>query len=109
MSLERARSGVLRVDPAVFERAIADERRGEPGQDAASLICLRAWRELETCRSIGMALGPIPITAVLMWCAAEGLDRDATDVVREVVRAADNQFLEKQASRQRLRNMTGGQ
>lgn len=72
-------------------------------------ICLRAWNDLNTCRSIGMSVGPVPVTAILQWCAAEELDREATSIMREVIRAADNQFLEKQASRRRLANITGGQ
>lgn len=71
-------------------------------------ICIKAWSELVTCRPIGMTVGAIPVTAVLALCAADGLDREATAIVREVIRIVDNQFLDQQASRQRLRNMTGG-
>lgn len=71
-------------------------------------ICLRAWSELNTCRSLGMSVGPIPVTAVFAWCSVEGLDREATKIMREVIGIADRQFMEKQASARRLQNITGG-
>ncbi len=72
-------------------------------------ICIRAWHDLNTCRSIGMSLGPIPVTAIFQWCVVEGLDREATAIVREVIRIADGEFLARQASRLRMNRMTGGQ
>lgn len=71
------------------------------------MLCLRAWSELETCRQIGMGLGAIPVTAILAWCAAEGFDAETTAIVRQVIRTADNQFLSKQAARQRLDRIQG--
>lgn len=71
-------------------------------------ICLRAWGELGTCRPLGFGgVGPIPITAVWQWCEMEGLDPDAARIVREVIQHVDREFLERQASRHRLANVTG--
>ncbi|TMQ02172.1 MAG: hypothetical protein E6J91_53375 [Deltaproteobacteria bacterium] len=92
----------------MLDRAIAEERRGEPELHLAAAICIRAWHDLGTCRGVGMALGPIPVTAIFAWCELEGFDREATMILRDVVRTADNERAEREASRQRLKNLTGG-
>lgn len=106
---ERAKTSGRAALIAATQAGLDAERAGEPPRDAAMVLCLRAWNDLETCRSIGMGLGPIPVTAILQWCAAEGLDREATQVIRDVIRMADSQFMEQQASRRRHQNITGGQ
>lgn len=62
-------------------------------------LCLHAWSDLSTCRSVGMALGPIPWTVIVQWCEWHGLDRDATRIVMAVVRRLDRDWIEAENSR----------
>ena len=74
----------------------------EPEQDAAMAICLTAWMDLETCRSIGMGgAGPIPWTAARDWCRDQGLDAIATRIVLAVLRKLDIDRAEREASKER--------
>lgn len=79
----------------------------EPEQDAAMAICLSAWRDLSTCRPIGMAVGPVPFTALLEWARFHSLDREATRIVWSVVRRIDADRAEAEASKDRLRSSAG--
>lgn len=55
-----------------------------------------------------MALGPIPYTAILIWCEFERLDHEATVLMKTVIRQLDNDRAEREASKQRLKNLSGG-
>jgi hypothetical protein len=63
-------------------------------------LCLTAWAELSTCRPIGMAVGPIPWTAIIAWARFHGLDREATGVLVTVIRRLDNDRAERDASKE---------
>lgn len=65
--------------------------------------CIRAWHDLGTCRSIGMAAGPIPWTAIVQWCDFFDLDREQTIVLTDVIRHLDNERAAAEAARQRLK------
>lgn len=71
------------------------------------LICIDAWRDLGTCRSIGMAAGPIPFTAAIAWANHHDLDREATELLWQVVRFLDGERAEREAAERRLQNMRG--
>jgi len=72
-------------------------------------ICINAWHELSTCRPIGMAVGAIPVTAILAWCEAEEFDREATRIMKHVIRQLDNDHAEREAAAHiRGRIMGGG-
>lgn len=51
--------------------------------------CVNAWRDLSTCRQIGMEVGPIPIDKIWAWCDRRGLDSEAADAVEHVIRQLD--------------------
>jgi hypothetical protein len=75
------------------------------------MLCVHAWHELSTCRGIGMAMGPIPWTAIVTWCEfhSDELDRDAAVQLIHVIRQLDNDRAEREAAKQALAKMTGGQ
>ena len=81
---------------------------GKPPEDDALLLCVRAWQDLETCRSVGMAVGPIPWTAVQEWALASGLDRDSTRLLHDVIRYVDGERARIERAKQNLKNATGG-
>lgn len=61
-----------------------------PGLD----FYLSAFNELSTCRPIGMAAGPIPWTAIVAYAQSYGMDEEAEDYLRQMVRALDGVFLD---------------
>lgn len=56
-------------------------------------IYLRAFYELDSCRPIGMAEGPIPWVVVDQWCQSLGLDEEEREDVHYLVRRLDNSYL----------------
>jgi len=83
-------------------------RSGEPDTDDAVAICIEAWNDLSTCRAIGMAVGAIPVTAIYQWAEMEDLDREATRMLKRVIRQLDNDRAEAAAAKYRLETATGG-
>ena len=81
----------------------------EPERDAAIGMCIHAWSDLGTCRAIGMALGPIPWTAIVAWCEFHELDREASVTLVQVIRQLDHERAEAEAARQRLTTARGAQ
>jgi hypothetical protein len=63
-------------------------------------MCLRAWGDLSTCRPIGMAVGFIPWTAIIEWARFHGLDREATQILVDVIRKLDHDRAERDASKE---------
>ena len=52
-----------------------------------------AFRELSTCRDVGMGLGEIPWTAIIEYAEKERLDDDGTLLLRKVMRGMDTAYL----------------
>lgn len=50
---------------------------------------LKAFRDLHTCRSHGMSLGPIPWTAVLLYAEWIELDHDLVEPFVYIIRSMD--------------------
>lgn len=71
----------------------------EPAIDEAERIYIDGFLELQTCRSIGMDLGPIPWRDVVAYADRLGLDSDMVRVFCKVIRALDAAFLEWNASK----------
>lgn len=80
----------------------------EPEHSYAVAACIRAWRELGTCRPIGMAVGWIPIDKVWQWCDRHGFDRAAADMVESVIMQLDQDRAEREAAKRALDQITGG-
>lgn len=64
-----------------------------PGLDAASQLVVDCWADVFSCRSIGMAIGPIPYTAVMWWADRNGCDRDVTDMLWQAIQIVDADYL----------------
>jgi hypothetical protein len=65
-------------------RVAQDNRR--PDIAGASWL-LRAYRELETHRAVGMGLGPIPVMAAVAYADRFGLPQWLPDAVRAIAAA----------------------
>jgi hypothetical protein len=77
----------------------------EPERDVASGVCINAWCDLGTCRAIGMAVGPIPWTAIVTWCEVHGLDRETTGLISTVIRMVDNDRAEAAEAKRRIEEL----
>jgi len=62
----------------------------EPGLE----FFIDAFWQLNSCRAIGMAAGPIPWTAAYQYGLAHGLDRDMLIVFPRVISEMDAKFLD---------------
>jgi hypothetical protein len=92
---------------AQAEVQLAELEAREPPRDTACFMCVRAWFDLGTERSIGMAVGPIPWSRIVQWCRFYGLDRDATGLVIHVVRQLDNDHAAADAATRSKEKATG--
>lgn len=57
---------------------------------------MRAFRQLETCRQMGMSAGFIPYPEIVRWSEINGLDDGARDVLIDAVTYADALELKRQ-------------
>ena len=55
-----------------------------------------AFWVLNSCRSVGMGIGPIPWTAIRQYVDHCGYDPDIKDLITKVVMAFDTKFIEKE-------------
>ena len=58
-----------------------------------------AFHELSSCRSIGMALGPIPFTAIAEY--SKLFDIEDFEEFHYLMRVMDNKFLEMESKKQK--------
>lgn len=68
------------------QEAILAER---PEHDEAVELAVLAWKDLETCRPIGMVAGLIPWDAIDRWCERNDLDDGASSILIDAIRFAD--------------------
>jgi hypothetical protein len=62
-------------------------------------LCIDCWHDLDSCRAIGpVCAGAIPYTAILEWCRHNGVDRDMTSIVIEVIQRLDSTRADRIAS-----------
>lgn len=62
-------------------------------------ICMVAFHDLATCRSVGFDIGPIPWTAITAWAAEHGLRGETRRVFVTVIRRMDAAWLESERAR----------
>lgn len=62
-------------------------------------ICMVAFHDLATCRSVGFDIGPIPWTAITAWAAEHGLRGETRRVFVTVIRRMDAAWLESERVR----------
>lgn len=92
---------------AEFDRLLANERKEQPELSYAAQRCVQAWNDLSTCRSVGMSMGPIPITAIWAWCDRQELDAEAAAIVEHVIRRLDIGHAEAAAAKREVTDATG--
>lgn len=80
----------------------------EPVCDDGTLMMVRAFAELSTCRHLGMGMhGPIPWTAMVEWCHFRGLDYEVSLHVISVLRFVDAEIMRRQAAEIRASSKGG--
>jgi hypothetical protein len=61
------------------------------------MVLVRAYAEVSSCRTIGMGMGPIPITAMWEWCDRQlhglGLEPSVAAHVVRVLRIVDSKMV----------------
>lgn len=77
-------------NPVPFEAEILARR---PAHDELVDDVMQAISDLGTERSIGMALGPIPITAVWSYWERRGLDAAAVQIMTSATLQGDRAYL----------------
>lgn len=82
-------------------RARAAELVAErPEHDEMHQLVLEAWHALDSCRSIGFAVGPIPITAIYAWCDRQPvLDEELSTLVIGAINYLDAERSRAQAAK----------
>lgn len=70
-----------------------DEPSLYPGDD----FYIRGFHNLNTCRTIGMAMGPIPWTAIYTYAISSILNEDLIDPFIQIIREMDSGYLKYQA------------
>lgn len=104
----RDRAGIAAEARARIVRDLQVILDKEPEMDFQIARCVNAWHDLGTCRAIGMAVGPIPVTAVYAWCEVEGFDLESTRIVKTVIRHVDGERSAREASKANHKKMRGG-
>lgn len=81
----------------------------EPPLLPLSPLFLSAFMELTTERQIGMGLGPIPWSAILLYAERKNLDPGIHEAFVHVIRAMDSAYLDwqQQESERRQRQARG--
>lgn len=82
--------------PLPFEQEILDRC---PDYDEVVADVLRALNDLDTCRPVGLAIGPIPITAVWQYLDRQGYDRGASAILSRAILDADRVSLALRAKK----------
>lgn len=62
---------------------------------------IACWRDMETERGIGMDVGPIPWGSVVRWAEVHELDRSETQLLTQVIRKLDADFLAERAHKRK--------
>ncbi len=72
----------------------------EPDAYPGDHFYLKAFYDLNSCRSIGLNLGPIPWDKILKYAEYSQLDTQVTECFLTVIATMDNHYLEKVAKEQ---------
>ncbi len=80
-------------------RPLPDPIRDAPRLHPGLELYYTAFKELSTCRAIGMAAGPIPWTAMETYADKLGLTGDDFERFTVLVRMLDSEYLEYQLKR----------
>lgn len=66
----------------------------EPELDRGDEFYLRAFYDLNTCRSIGMSIGPIPWRDIVLYAQIFSLEEDLVEAFIQVIRQMDITYLD---------------
>lgn len=66
----------------------------EPDIDEFNFWFFKAFWDLDTTRSFGSSIGPIPWTTIQAWADRHELDPVTTETLTEVIRCLDGAYLE---------------
>ena len=66
-----------------------------PEPSPGELFIFQAFWELDTCRSLGFGIGPIPWTAINKYADVHGLEQDLIEPFTEVIRRMDTAYIER--------------
>lgn len=88
-------------DPDEF--GLEEEVAQEEELDAWQWFWLLAFRRLNSCRPVGMGVGPIPWTAIHQYALAEHMDSFGETVLEAIISRMDNVYLEHYAEEQERR------
>jgi hypothetical protein len=94
----------------IAERELGEIMATQPEADAAVMLCVTAWVDLQADRQIGMEVGAIPWTAVAAWCEfhSDKLDRVAAEQLMEVIRKLESDRSKREAIKRTLGQIAGG-
>ena len=73
----------------------------------AEMFYLKAFWDLNTCRNVGMGIGPIPWTAIKQYSDSKQLDLENEDCFIYVMRQMDDAYVAR-ASKKEEKKPTGG-
>lgn len=93
----------------IVERELDEILATEPDRDLPMRLCVKAWVDLNSCRPIGMSVGPIPWDKMVKWCEFhdEELDREAAMQLIGVIQGLDRDFMIREASKRALASAQG--
>ena len=87
--------------PAEFAHCLASLQvihDDEPYSDHQIALYVGAWHAMQSCRPIGMDVGPVPWTAIDQWTQRQRLDREAAMLVEYVIRFIEGEHAEAKAA-----------
>lgn len=71
-----------------------------PDADAAEVMCINAWNQLDSCRQQGFSYpGAIPFPAILAWAEFNRLDHELTVLLLAVIDKLDIDRSDRLASK----------
>ncbi len=80
---------------AQIPASLRDKLMGCPDLPPGMELYVEAWEALNTERSVGFGMGPIPWSACRAWCRDRGLSGDLSDMVWRVIRRVDGEMLKR--------------
>jgi hypothetical protein len=91
------------VEAAIAKgRDLPDSYLKEPIINPGDEFYLHAWFELDSERSSGMSIGPIPWSKIVEYGIFHGIDRDVLEPFIQVIRQMDAAYLKKREQQQRI-------
>lgn len=78
----------------------------QPPYDALMSVVVDAWQMLDSTRAIGMAVGPIPVTAVWTYCERKQFDDELTNAITTAINHLDVDRRKREASRRNTQTKT---